>query len=121
MLAIPQSQLPSLASAALQIAPASQPPSKGLGFPQQQQQQQARAAPIITPSLGPSTQLLFTPGTLPGPVLAGLQRQLQPPVAAEDIEIIGLDDDDEDDEEVGSEEESEGQLPTENGLEFLQR
>lgn len=102
MLAIPQSQLPSLASAALQMPAASQPHSKGF------QQQPAQAPPIITPSLGPSTQLLFAPGTLPGLISAAPQRQPQSAAAAEPIEIIGLDDDEE--EVAGSEEEeSEGQ------------
>lgn len=118
MLAVPPSQLPSLASAGLQMPPASQPHSKGPGF---QQQLQARATPIITPSLGPSTQLLFAPGALPGLVPVAPQRHPQPAAAAEPIEIIGLDDDDDDEdegvEEAGSEEEeSEGEplMPCDN-------
>lgn len=119
MLAIPQSQLPSLASAALQMPPASQPHSTGVGF----QQQPSQAPPIITPSLRPSTQLLLAPGTLPGLIPAAPQRQVQPTAAAEPVEIIGLDDDDEDDmvDEPGSEEDESEGLPYLPREAFVQR
>ncbi|KAK9817438.1 hypothetical protein WJX74_004352 [Apatococcus lobatus] len=93
MLAIPQSQLPDLVSATLQL-PSVAPPSS-VSFASQQQQQQHRfdKTPIITPSLAPSTQLLFAPGSLPTLKPSVSHTQLQPITAAEPIEIIGIDDD----------------------------
>ena len=108
VLAIPQSQLLGLTPASLQPPATTQPSSLGLSS----HQQQALAPPIITPSLAPSTQLLFAPSTFPGLVPAAPRpSQPQPPAAAEPIEIIGIDDDEDDlMDELGPDEEgSEGQ------------
>ena len=108
VLAIPRSQLPGLTPAGLQLPAATQPSSLGLSS----HQQQALAPPIITPSLAPSTQLLFAPCRFPGLVHAAPRpSQPKPTAAAEPIEIIGIDDDEDDlINELGSEEEeSEGQ------------